>query len=279
MNNDFEKLIEILNALSRICKFGLVWKVTSSLIVEEELPLHLRCHWCNFCMKVKKNPDRRIKCIEHDTKVIPARLSPDMKYLVSRCHAGVCEIILPFTRNNNIIGGILCGPFRDPAAFFPDCPEMEEYQALPELTAEIPEFLYTVIVPLVKAPVENIYASYVNGLKQNVNDERIIRALDYVNANYRKKITLAAVSRICALSKSRFTHLFREQCRISFSDYLQLVRIIEAKRFLAGSNYAIAEIALICGFATQSHFTVIFKKICGTTPQDYRRKTQKTLTA
>ncbi len=275
MNNCLKKLTETLEALARFCKFELVWKVTSSLIVEEELPLHLRCHRCNFCMNVKKNPEMRLKCIKHDTKILPTKLTPDMKYLVYPCHAGVCEVILPVTHNNTIIGAVMCGPFRSQDKSRTD----KEYAALTELTPEMPELLYKIIVPLIQSLAENTYANYANSIKKHVNDERICRAVDYINANYKEKITLDSVSRICALSKSRFTHLFREQCKINFSDFLQNVRIIEAKRFLAGSNYTIAEISLICGFSTQSHFTVIFKKICGTTPQDYRRITQKTLTA
>ncbi|MBE6365885.1 MAG: helix-turn-helix domain-containing protein [Lentisphaerae bacterium] len=272
MNNSFEKLIEVLDALSRLCQPGLVWKATFSLIVEEALPTHLRCHRCGFCRKVKEDPELRQKCIAHDTKVIPARLAAGMKYLVCRCHAGVSEVVLPLTHNNTVIGAMLCGPFREPGGK-PYCDSAgEDYLNLPELLPETPELLYTVIVPLIQAPAENAYGSYVNSIKKNVSDERIIRALDYIEANYKQKISLATVCHVCALSESRFTHLFREQCNISFSDYIQQVRIIEARRYLSGSNYAIAEIALICGFATQSHFTVVFKKICGTTPQDYRKE-------
>lgn len=278
MSNTFDKLVAKLDALSHFCPTNIVFKVTSSLIVEEALPLHLRCHNCKFCLEVKKNPEKRAKCIDNDLIEIPAKLKPNMEYLVTQCHANVKEVVLPLTSNNTIIGAVLCGPFRSEDEL--DNPlANEHFQKLPVLTNEMPKYLHEIIVPLLQQLAQNAYASYVNSIKNSVNDVRILKALDYINANYKEKITIASVSHICALSQSRFTHLFTEQCKISFSDYLQNIRIIEAKKFLAGSNYSIAEIALICGFATQSHFSQIFKKLCAITPQNYRQITQKTFTA
>jgi AraC-like DNA-binding protein len=48
-------------------------------------------------------------------------------------------------------------------------------------------------------------------------------------------------------------------------------RIDRAKALLTEAGLNLAEIALACGFADQSHFTATFRKIVGATPGSFRR--------
>jgi AraC family transcriptional regulator len=43
-----------------------------------------------------------------------------------------------------------------------------------------------------------------------------------------------------------------------------------AKRLLIETKMPVAELALVCGFSSQSHFTVAFRKHAGLTPRKYR---------
>jgi transcriptional regulator GlxA family with amidase domain len=54
--------------------------------------------------------------------------------------------------------------------------------------------------------------------------------------------------------------------------WLQLRRIQQAKTLLLESSIATAEIAVICGFADQSHLTRVFTRIVGTPPSGWRRE-------
>lgn len=49
------------------------------------------------------------------------------------------------------------------------------------------------------------------------------------------------------------------------------LRIEEAKALLAQPHLPLADIALICGFGDQSHFTRVFGQIVGVSPGAWRR--------
>jgi AraC family transcriptional regulator len=52
--------------------------------------------------------------------------------------------------------------------------------------------------------------------------------------------------------------------------FLQRRRMERAKRLLIETQMPVAELALACGFSSQSHFTVSFRKHVGLTPSKYR---------
>lgn len=45
----------------------------------------------------------------------------------------------------------------------------------------------------------------------------------------------------------------------------------QAKNLLTYSDYTLGEISNYLNFSSQSYFTIVFKKITGTTPGNYRR--------
>jgi transcriptional regulator GlxA family with amidase domain len=49
------------------------------------------------------------------------------------------------------------------------------------------------------------------------------------------------------------------------------LRIEQAQRLLAQRDVPLAQVALACGFANQSHFTQAFKRQLGLTPRAYRQ--------
>ena len=81
---------------------------------------------------------------------------------------------------------------------------------------------------------------------------------------------------IANISKTRFTHIFTRETGYSFSDFLQRVRIGEARNLVEGSNMALGEIAESCGISDQSRMGVLFRRYFNTTPlkmrQYYREK-------
>ena len=53
--------------------------------------------------------------------------------------------------------------------------------------------------------------------------------------------------------------------------YVMRERVGEAKRLLAKGHMSVAEVALTVGFASQSHFTDLFRRAVGTTPKRYQQ--------
>ena len=64
--------------------------------------------------------------------------------------------------------------------------------------------------------------------------------------------------------------LFKHVTGLTFRDYLNKVRVEDAKRLLISTDYQIMEIAVACGFNDQSYFTKVFKKYTGLSPRNFR---------
>ena len=104
---------------------------------------------------------------------------------------------------------------------------------------------------------------------------QISPAINYVDANYDKPITLAEIARASHLSVSRLAHIFKEQMGITIIDYLTGVRIERAKQLLLATDQNCTEICFQVGYNNQSYFTRTFKELVGMTPLQFRAKNRR----
>jgi len=95
-------------------------------------------------------------------------------------------------------------------------------------------------------------------------------AINYIDANYDKPITLADVAKASHLSVSRLAHLFKEQMGVTIIEYLTNVRIERAKELLLATDQNCTEICFEVGYNNQSYFTRTFKALVGMTPSRFR---------
>lgn len=65
--------------------------------------------------------------------------------------------------------------------------------------------------------------------------------------------------------------LFKDITGTNFSDYIQKLRIDEARSLLLNTDMNVAAVAAQTGFNVIKFFYEVFKKIIGKTPGDYRR--------
>jgi len=100
-------------------------------------------------------------------------------------------------------------------------------------------------------------------------------AINYIDANYNKPITLADVAKASHLSISRLAHIFKEQMGITIIDYLTSVRIERAKQLLLATDQNCTEICFQVGYNNQSYFTRTFKGLVGMTPRHFRVRNQR----
>ena len=101
---------------------------------------------------------------------------------------------------------------------------------------------------------------------------QISPAINYIDANYNKPVTLAMIARASHLSVSRLAHIFKEQMGITIIDYLTSVRIERAKQLLLSTDQNCTEICFQVGYNNQSYFTHTFKELVGMTPRQFREK-------
>lgn len=110
-------------------------------------------------------------------------------------------------------------------------------------------------------------ALYEGGL----GDRKILQISEYIHAHLDQPIKLADLADVAGMSQFHFSRMFKQSMGISPHQYLLQQRVEQAKRLLKGSKLAIAEIALQCGFNSQSHLSKHFREAIGMTPSDYRK--------
>lgn len=93
----------------------------------------------------------------------------------------------------------------------------------------------------------------------------------YTSENFVQKNILKNISAEVNFSVSYLSRKFRENMGISFSEYLQKVRIDQSMCLLANTNKKIIEIAELCGYSDMKFFNSIFKKNTGMTPREFRQ--------
>jgi two-component system response regulator YesN len=104
---------------------------------------------------------------------------------------------------------------------------------------------------------------------------QITPAINFIDANYDKSVTLAEIAKASHLSGSRLAHIFKEQMGITIIDYLTGVRIERAKQLLLATEQSCTEICFQIGYNNQSYFTRTFKDIVGMPPRQFRARNRR----
>lgn len=102
--------------------------------------------------------------------------------------------------------------------------------------------------------------------KQKIRD-----AVRYIQQNFRAPINMAMVSNHVSMNYSLFSVLFKQYTGVNFVNFLQNLRLEEAKRLLLNSNLRVNEISAKAGFSGEKHFSKVFKAAVGLSPSDWRR--------
>ena len=122
--------------------------------------------------------------------------------------------------------------------------------------------------------MQEMLESYMNTMvsDKNCNNQYIRQALLYMAKHYAENLTLSSVAATVGLSSNHFSALLQKHVGISFREYLNHIRIEESKRLLLYSDYSLTDIAVAVGFTDQSYYCMVFKKMVGLPPGQYRNQ-------
>ncbi len=118
--------------------------------------------------------------------------------------------------------------------------------------------------------VMNRFTDYVFNFVGAKHADIIFKATEYIKANYMKKMTLDEVSNFVYLSPSYFSKVFKDETGLTFSSYLNKIRIEQSKKLLRNDSINLSDIAYLVGYEDQSYFSKVFKKHTGMSPLKYR---------
>lgn len=92
----------------------------------------------------------------------------------------------------------------------------------------------------------------------------------YLAEHCTENITLEAAAAVACMSASYFSAFFKKQTGFGFKEYLTRMRLEEAKRLMRRTDLKIYEVASRVGFGDPKHFTDMFRKYAGMTPQQFK---------
>ncbi len=235
-------------------------------------------HDSDYCVAVKNCTTKLRQCCADEHWRISCRRSQDRcaPYVVT-CHAGVTEIVVPIFRGGIYVGDIFIGPFGggdgSPLHRFQD-----EYSRLPHFSPGLGEWLQRHVQLLLELfpPEFPEYAPASLCPPPPADcEERIYKLLVYLRQYHFRKITLSEAARLTGLSIPRLQHLFRETMGVSFSEYLQRLRIGTAYGLVESTTLSMNLIAEQCGISDQARLAVLFRRYFGETPSGCREKLRK----
>lgn len=101
----------------------------------------------------------------------------------------------------------------------------------------------------------------------------ILNAARYIEMNYRNtELTLAEIAEFANMSVPRLSQLFKQEMGMGYLQYLTRTRMEQAMKCLARANSKAADVALEVGYADYPHFNKAFRKYCGCSPTEYKKR-------
>lgn len=138
------------------------------------------------------------------------------------------------------------------------------------------EFRHVKLDLLTRKVLLELNLHYSSGeLIQNIDhamDSRIEESQKFIIDNLARKLKLAEVAQHVGLSSSYFRHLFRDETKLSYQEYLTKVRLAHAIRLLISTKHSILTIIEMSGFGNASQFYRLFKRETTISPAEFRQR-------
>lgn len=134
--------------------------------------------------------------------------------------------------------------------------ELQKCGTVDELSAWITEIMHRFI-------------SYAFDFSAVKHSDTVYKVIEYIRANYYKKIALDDIAQHVNFSKTYLSRIFKEETGENISMYINKIRIEKAKLLLADKEISLVDVANMVGFEDQSYFTKVFKAVTGIPPKKF----------
>lgn len=124
---------------------------------------------------------------------------------------------------------------------------------------------------LVKTELEYYAQLQQRSLRSNRFSAETAGVIFYLQKNYSAEISLSILAQKVHLSPNYMSNLFKREVGMKIIDYVNNLRIEQAKSLLLGSRKTTLAIAEETGFSDAAYFSRVFKKTTGFSPAEYRK--------
>ena len=114
------------------------------------------------------------------------------------------------------------------------------------------------------------YCNLVNEHKSEYNSQIINSAVSYLKFNHKDDINLESIANSMFVHPNYLSSKFKTETGYTITEYLNIIRIKEAKILLRSTKNSITDIAYSVGYNDSKYFARIFKKLNNITPSQYR---------
>ncbi len=104
------------------------------------------------------------------------------------------------------------------------------------------------------------------------SEDIIVKAKKYIDENFRENIDRNDVAAVTFVTPNYLSKLFKHNMNMNLREYINQLRIEEAKRLLLSTSMSVSEIASYVGYFNISYFSTVFHKIVGVSPFDWRNQ-------
>lgn len=161
--------------------------------------------------------------------------------------------------------------------------DVNDYLLKPIMTEEMERALLCVTALLKQQeadssaePMDNLETRlYTIRSKKAEYSAMVSGAIDYVDRNFQKNITLAEICNELLVSTGHFSKCFKRETGAGFTAYVAMVKMENARILLKNPKNRVNEVARMLGYSDYAYFFQVFKKQFGYAPSDIKTNVKK----
>lgn len=102
------------------------------------------------------------------------------------------------------------------------------------------------------------------------NSPVVMAAVEYIAGHYDQSLHLSDIAEEVHINPQHLCKIFKKELGETINEYMTRIRIEEAKRLLREEHKLAYEVAEQVGFKDAAYFSLIFKKITGVSPKNFK---------
>ncbi|MDE6454368.1 MAG: PocR ligand-binding domain-containing protein [Dysosmobacter sp.] len=232
-----------------------------------------------FCRAVNDLPEGHERCVACDQCKI-RRYQAESGFQHYRCHAGICEAVMPLYSKQNPVAYLAVGCYLD------DSPIEEQWEytrSLLDWWPAGPDALKDAFFQFrqyskaeIQAYTETLEAlsAYIQlkGMILTAEQTDLQKLELYLEQHYMEKLSLESISQQLHIGRTKLCSLAKELSGGRTLSYLIARRRIEAaKRLLLQSSMPISAVGEQVGISDYNYFSKVFRSATGMTPSAFRK--------
>ena len=257
--------------------------ITANILDPQGMDIHLLQEQPPFCRAINALTEGHRRCIRCDMWKVK-NYTAESGFQFYRCHAGVCDAVMPLYDKRQPLAYLVFGGFLD------ETPMEEQWERTRRKIAWYPGgadslreafFRFRQYSPRqLKAYAETLEAlsAYIQlqGMILRTEQSDLQRLEQYLDRHYMEKLSLALLASELHIGRTKLCALAKELSGgYTLSWLLARKRIAAAKLMLLQTSTPISAVAEAVGISDYNYFSKVFRSVTGTTPSEFRKMAKK----